>query len=538
MRALPFLISPAARRLGLSFLLGVYLIVGSIASLKTGLIIDDPTEQQTFRKVSVAAKSFIIGHVDEFKQLQSYDQRYYGVGFYAFAYPFQALVRPYVARTFNIDDETALLLARRPVVFLLFVVSIVFFYRCARFFIRERWIAIANTAAYATYPYLFGHAMINIKDSPFMSVYVICTYLSLRLVKRRLRKSAGSVRVDLLGLAFATAALVSIRIPGVMILVQYAFTFGMADHVKLAGGEASVQLLRYQNLLLFSAVLGPLVILVYPALWANPLHEIVAALKWMGLAEQPGCTLTWGQCMKPHATPAYLFGWLVVKLPALILISILFLPFTLKKVVREPFQRVAYLTLLFGSLYVLIAIMAMRARLYDETRHLLFIYPFLFLIGPIAIYFWSRKLALIAASLSVAIFVCDQVQLAPYQYVYFNEFARFLDVDKLFETDYWGTSGREHTQLLANDVRSSKTLACLYADPWILYRPFIDSRVCVESLDLLNEYPPNNGFVVAITCSPNRLTVPLNCRQLSAITRTLRPSTRKITMSVAYYCIQ
>jgi hypothetical protein len=77
----------------------------------------------------------------------------------------------------------------------------------------------------------------------------------------------------------------------------------------------------------------------------------------------------------------------VVKLPALILISVLFLPFTLKKVVREPFQRVAYLTLLFGSLYVLIAIMAMRARLYDETRHLLFIYPFFFLIGQIAIYF-------------------------------------------------------------------------------------------------------------------------------------------------------
>ncbi len=526
------------RRLALSILVGFFFITGSIASLKTGLIIDDPTEQQTFRKISGAAKSLIAGHLDEFKQLQSYDQRYYGVGFYSFAYPLQVLIRPYVARTFNIDDETALLLARRPVVFLLFVVSIVFFYRCARFFIRERWIAVANTAAYATYPYLFGHAMINIKDSPFMSVYLICTYLSLRLVKRRLRASKRSVQMSLVGLAFTTAALVSIRIPGLMILVQYGFTFALADRLRSAGTEVSARLLRWQNLGWFSAVLIPAVVLSYPALWISPLREILAALRFMGWLEQPGCTLTWGRCMPPYATPTYLCGWFIVKVPALILVGVLLVPFTLKKVVRQPFQRVAYLTLFFGSLYVLIAITTLRARLYDETRQLLFVYPLLFLLGSIAIYFASRKLSLIAALLSVAIFVCDQVQLHPYQYVYFNEIARFLNVDKLFETDYWGTSGREHGPLLVNDVRSSKGATCLYADPFILYRPFMDPDICVESLDLLTEYQPNNGFVVAITCSPSRLNVPSKCQQLSAITRTLRPATRKITMSVAYYCTQ
>jgi hypothetical protein len=141
--------------------------------------------------------------------------------------------------------------------------------------------------------------------------------------------------------------------------------------------------------------------------------------------------------------------------------------------------------------------------------------------------------------LSVAIFVCDQVQLAPYQYVYFNEFARFLDVDKLFETDYWGTSGREHARLLAKDIDSTRRLACLYADPDILYRPFVDPRVCVAPLGVFTQYPTNMGIVAAITCSPSspyRVDIPSNCSQISAITRTLRPSTRKITMSVAYYC--
>ena len=541
MRAvIPFLKSPAARKLGFSLLLGVFLIVGSIASLQTGLMLDDNTEQLTFRTITGAVKSLILGHPEEFSRLQSYWNRYYGIGLYAVAYPFQVLFQPYLARTLGVDSETALLFARRPVVFLLFVISVVVFYRCARFFIRERSIAIAISMAYAAYPYLFGHAMINIKDSPFMSVYLVCTYLSLRLVKCHLRESADSFRRDIAGLAFATAALVSIRIPGLMILVQYAFTFGLADRSKLDARPASAKFLLWPNLVLFSALLIPLVVLAYPAVWINPLREVFAAVKYMGWYPQPGCTLTWGQCMKPYATPTYLSGWLVVKLPVLILIGVAFVPFTLRKIVRDPFQRIAYLTLLFGSLYVLVAIVALRARAYDETRQLLFIYPLLFLLGMTAIYFASRRLALTAALLSFVIFICDQVHLHPYQYVYFNETARFFNVDRLFETDYWGTSGREHASLLGHDLREMKGLTCLYADPNVLYRPFIDPRICVEPLNILyNEYRPKNGFVLVITCSPsspNRFTVPPNCYQLSAITRTLPPSNRKITMSAAYYC--
>jgi len=84
---------------------------------------------------------------------------------------------------------------------------------------------------------------------------------------------------------------------------------------------------------------------------------------------------------------------------------------------------------------MLIAIVVMRSHLYDETRQLLFVYPLLFLTGSVALYVMSRKLAPVAALLSFAIFVWDQVQLHPYQYVYFNEVARFLDIDRLFETE-------------------------------------------------------------------------------------------------------
>jgi hypothetical protein len=240
--------------------------------------------------------------------------------------------------------------------------------------------------------------------------------------------------------------------------------------------------------------------------------------------------------MKPYAAPGYLLGWFVVKLPLVVIAGIAIVPFAVKKIWRDPLQRITYLTFLFGSIYVVIVIVALRAHLYDETRQLLFIYPLLFLLALVAIYLASRRIAIAAIVLALIVFLWDQVRLHPYQYVYFNEFGRFLEIDRLFETDYWGTSAREHARALESDARFVKGLDCLYADPVILYRPFIDPNICVEPLDALTQYPRDNGVVIAISCSPSRFTPPASCWQISSITRMLPFSNHKITMSAAYYC--
>lgn len=524
-----------ATRVALTLLLLAFAVLGSVASLQSGLTVDDGMEQFTFRTITTAAKSLLQGDLEGYDRLRSYDDRYYGIGFDFAAYPFQVLLRPHIERGLQVDSETALLLARRPAIFLLFAISVLVFYRCARLFIKEQAIAVAASAAYAASPYLFGHATINMRDSPFMSVYVLCTYLSLNLVSRHLDGSAASQRARVVGLACATAALVSIRIPGVMILAQYAFTFCLADYCR---PPSISRIVTWRNVACFFAVLVPLIVLLFPAVWLNPVREIFAGVKYVGWYYQPGCTLTWGKCVEPHATIGYLFGWLVVKLPLIVFAGITLVPFALKNLWRNPFQRVAYLTLLFGSVYVLIVIVALRSRLYDETRQVLFIYPLLFLLAVTAIYLVAHRAALAAIVLTVGLFLWDQVRLHPYQYVYFNEFGRFLDIDKLFETDYWGISGREHGRLLGQDLRTMKGLTCVYADPLQLYRPFIDPRICAEPLDVLTEYPPSNSYVIAITCSPSRLPMPANCYQLSTITRTLPLSSGKITMAAAYYCSQ
>src|SRR2546430_4778641 len=282
-----------ATRVVLSLLLLVFAVLGGMASLQSGLTIDDATEHFTFRTITTAAKSLLQGNLDAYNHLQAYGDRYYGIGFDLLAYPFQLLLQPHLARALRTDTETALLLAARPVIFFLFTISVVAFYRCARFFINERGIATAASAMYAACPYLFGHAMINVRDGPFMAVYLVCTYLSLRLVRRHLRSRAGWFRADVAGLACATAALASIRIPGLMILVQYAFTFGIADHSKSLWTRSKI--LTWQKITYFFAILVPLVVLAFPAVWLNPLREIFAGIRFVGWYDQPGCTLTWGQ---------------------------------------------------------------------------------------------------------------------------------------------------------------------------------------------------------------------------------------------------
>jgi hypothetical protein len=519
--------------------------LGSIASFQTGLTSDETTEQDIFSYNVGGVKGLIHGSLDGFNQLKQHDlaygDNYYGIGFHAVAYPIQVLLRPYLARILSVDSKTALLFGKHPVVFLLFAISVVTFYRFARFFIRERIVATSISAAYAAYPYLFGHAMMNIKDCPFMSVYLICTYLSLRLVRRHLQKCEASLRTDVAGLLFATAALASIRLPGLVILLQYAFIFGLADRWKSGAGGSSAQLLRWQHVAGFLALLLVLVVVAYPVFWVNPLRGILGGLKFMAWHPQRAFTLTWGRELEPCATPAYLSGWLVVKLPVMVLIGIALVPFVLKRIAQHRFQRIAYFSLLFGSLYMLIAVVVLRSHLYDETRQVLLVYPLLFLMGSVALYAASRKLALATAIMSFAIFAWDQVALHPYQYVYFNEIARFLNIDKLFETDYWGASSREHGRLLEHDaqLRVANKLVCIYADPSDLYRPFIDPRICVE--DLLSfrylQEIPQESFVVA-TYARSRMKMPPNCYQFSAITRTLPLSNRVITMALAYRCNQ
>jgi hypothetical protein len=85
--------------------------------------------------------------------------------------------------------------------------------------------------------------------------------------------------------------------------------------------------------------------------------------------------------------------------------------------------------------------------LYDDWRHLYFVYPAFLVIGMTGFRELSRrprlyKAAMVLMLLSLLSGVVTLVRYHPYQNVYFNALAG-AEVEKRFELDYWGLSFRE-----------------------------------------------------------------------------------------------
>ena len=75
--------------------------------------------------------------------------------------------------------------------------------------------------------------MFSPKDVPFMSVWLVCTYLSFKIFERLIDKN--SIRnSDIFIFSILTAYLISIRFAGILILIQYSIIFySMPMFIKL-----------------------------------------------------------------------------------------------------------------------------------------------------------------------------------------------------------------------------------------------------------------------------------------------------------------
>jgi hypothetical protein len=532
-------LNSAAQRRIMAALFAAFVLAGVVESFRTGLTWDEGQEQKTVHIVAGALQRLAHGDVSGLRALESYSDRYYGIGFHALAVPVQwalgGLLQPFL----DTDLHGARLLAKHPVVFLTFALSVLIVYRLLRIVMRHRAPAAIFAAAYALYPYLLGHGLQNTKDMPYLAAYLLCTYVSVRTARHRLCGEDGRRSSDFIALLIATGWLVSIRIPGlVMIMPQYLVTFALADRLRGRMGDASgTPLLRPATAGLFLGCLMGLTLLTYPAFWTHPIAAPVDAVMYMSHHPNPTCTLTWGRCVDSHAvSPAYIPEWLVVKLPLMVLAGLMVALWKWRQMLGEGTRRVVVVTLITGAVLPVAVLIAMRANLYDETRHVLFIYPMLFMLGCIGLYALSRPLAVGLALLSLPMFVWDQVELSPYQYAYFNEAARFLDIDRLFETDYWAASAREVSKSVNTDIRAEGPVDCVWAEPLDVYQPFIREVGCVRDGRLLDDKRgPGNDFIIAVVPRVHRPTP--GCQSIGTVTRHLALSRRQMTMAGAYRCV-
>ena len=444
----------------------IYFFIGSYLSLTTGISSDEYHEQSNWIINLSAIKEFLsTGQYDSFL---TYWDRYHGIAFHLISQPIQFLLRDIVIDLNGVSEYGAQLIAKHIVVFFIFCVSGVFFYFIMLKITKNENISFISSLIYLLYPYLFGHAQFNPKDIPFMSFWLICSYLSLRVFENLYTRKALGIK-NLIILSFLTSFLISIRIVGFLILIQYLITL----LIYLEKSKKTFLIFikeNFRNILIVLVSLFLFIIILNPIFWHNPI-EIINSLKWMGKYPQNIGTLTNGSLMYSLSLPSsYYFIWLFFKLPILVIVGYCLFPLVERRVFRDDIVTIYYGTIIISVPLILVIFILKDVAIYDELRHLLFIFPLIFITSLSNIYYFlKKKILYLALFLMTGFLISENFLLNPYQYTWLNSFAKIKKIEKNFEVDYWGLSNKNIQKKIIEYVENKdidKSI-CVYGDFYV-----------------------------------------------------------------------
>lgn len=527
---------------GAYFELIVFALIGCFGvytALTTGISYDEDAEFRTYLINANAVSGLLNGSGEAYAQLMQYVDRYYGVGFHVFSHGLSAVFSRSADDLLPFSALGSRLIWSHAVVFLGFLASGVLFRACLLCLSKDRLIASLGMFAFLLWPYMFGHALMNVKDIPFMLGWLCCTYLVLHIFNLPIQFSrALAIRFLLLG-AF-TGWLMSIRVSGILIFIEY---FWFAIFWFLANRNLKISLTFFQALGIsgiFLLAFASILFIFYPILWHNP-FELINAVVYMGNHPWQGDTLTAGKLVEPKTQLIfYIVAWQLVKLPILVIGGLLIGAYVSLQNFFKSKENNGYTatSALHLTVLTIIAILIIqRVALYNELRQILFIAPLLMLIAIVGLREVSRRLAIFALTATIIFMAMDDIKLRPYQYTYINEVARFADWGKQYETDYYGLAVKE-TATWLNGSQIDGNSQCLYVPSKHLWEFIIDPQKfpCVEGFpgDLSLIEKPFLFFVQARSVTNFR--APPWCRLIRIEERNLLLSAIRLRMSELYEC--
>ena len=507
----------------------LFIIIGTVFSLKVGITHDEAHSNWVWELNKKKISNIFLNTNHDISYLNTY-HGYYGVGFYFLS----SLLDTFFLNIFELNDinqEGKILLLKHPTVFIFFAISGIFLRKILIILTSDKNFSDYSAIFYLTYPYLLGHSFFNIKDIPFMSMWLVCTYYLIKNLNNFFLKNIVRKK-DLIIFAITTSYLLSLRVSGVLIFVEYliflifytqSFKTRVSDLVKF----------QYQNIFLFFLIFLIFSYIFYPSFWNNPLN-FISAIKFMGQHIQTVCTTTLGNCMKAQNLPvSYIFIWLFFKLPLIILLGLFLFPFIEKKIFSNKTDITILGSLITSILVLIFLLIFLNVNLYDELRQILFLIPLIFIASLKTIYFMSRKISLSFICIFIIFFMFQNIKLYPYNYIWLNNFNLINNVNKNFELDYWGVSTKEVANYIESiDYRNS----CLISNRNNGIKFFLKNQnTCVKSISELHK---NNKrpFIIAMTERFIKKGVPNGCVLVHSETKKLNFSKENLILAKIYKC--
>jgi hypothetical protein len=369
--------------------------------------------------------------------------------------------------------------------FLTFQLGIYLLYR-----LISRWIhpsaALASTALFAFQPLLWGHGFINPKDIPFLVFFLGSIVFGFEMVDG-MDNGQWTVNDGKTKSRFKHAK-----------LFLAAFFLGIATSIRVLGPLAAILTVLYafirkikisvflKSIWLYAALSIVVMFASWPYLWLDPLGKFIEVFVFMSDNPTQLNVLFAGENYRAGEIPRR------------------YLPVLLAYTLTEPFWLLTFLggliafwksdnkqrfTLSLLALWFLIPfayVLLRRPAMYDGYRHFLFILPPLCIFTGFAFeavfarmkHIWQKAIFVLAI---LTLGLLPIIQLHPYQYAYYNNFAGGVGgVLRNYETEYWLTCYREAV-IRFNDeapagsqlfVRREPYIAAYYASPNITIRDF------------------------------------------------------------------
>ena len=316
------------------------------------------------------------------------------------------------------------------------------------FHLGGRRLAVLSSIFLLTLPTWLGHSWMNSKDIPFATSYLIYTYGSILLLSAKTQKPSGEARRSAFVFRFlGIALLLGSRIGALPFVLITEFVYLLL--LKRA-------YLKSASALLLGSFLA---FLLTPQAWSNPIGYPIEAIRFISDRQGSPSSL--------H-TLSYIAYQLYETLPLLVVIGFLALPLSWSFLTSSRQRVVVWIP---GLLQLLIAptlLILGSKSIYNELRHILFIYPSICILSAAgwlgwiqalpALSFWRRAVGCFACVLFVLLLL-ENIFLSPFQYLYRSDLARILDSGQSLHRDYWGFSSRETTARCLKDDQCSTLIA-------------------------------------------------------------------------------
>lgn len=428
---------------GIFSFFAVYLILGLLIYKDYGISWDEHINRinggvaaiEIVRKLNLLDK-FDFSHYS-IPKFSEYKDRDYGVFFEMILVGFEKIMK--------LEKKKDIYYMRHLMTFLLFYVSVIFFFRILNRQYGNKVIALIGCCLLVISPRIFAHSFYNSKDIAFLSLSIIALYYAFEFINQRNIRS-------LIMFCLTSGILIDVRIAGIYLPVLSITIVIIVELVNKRTGKA------ISYFLIFAGLTSATIILFWPYLWESPIINFIKAFSRMSKFPWNFEIYFAGSIITAHQVPAwYIPVWIFITTPVLYTIGFISGLYQIgiysmqagKNIFRsnELLHKYFFAAVFFIPLA---SVIVLGSPLYDGWRQMFFIYPAFILVSVQGLLFiynfvkkWDNPFATCSLLLifltSCILSIVSMVRNHPFQMVYFNDLMKGHAV-KNFEMEYYGLS--------------------------------------------------------------------------------------------------